>query len=641
MTLRIIAKQSVDNNYDNVEGLKILYKSTNIIIQGNKDVVRIECEDGRKAFLVGRIVGIRLTNGEMNPCSMHSITLKNMINNSTLEKCRETIEGRYVLAVVGPDDVCRICADRYGQRDLYYYKSDELLIAATDISLFPSSANKGPMDQIALAYAIIVYGCRPPKRQTLFQNIHRLGIGETIEIVGNHICVSCFPFHPIPMGEFGERELKEHADLLLDAIRIRGSHYGNVVYLSSGWDSTAILACLIHLFGARKVRAVIGRMRYANRSGVINPFEIERAQAVADYFGVHLDVVDFDYCHKGPDWAEQLIPLFKSHSTCGITAVNHAILADFVARTSCGDESVFAGEISDGVYNFGFSQYTAIFHPVQEFRQYSDKMASYLFGPTFFKSIASGEYKNDIIYDLFRRRAGETQFDEPNTDDPQNIGMDILSAMFILPRRLPFWSLRNSRILNKNGIISYYNSMTQNYLKEAAASVTPVTLYSWYLHLYNSFHWQSSNVVGMSLTAEANGMNIELPFWDSRLQEFLSAMPENFGRGLDLNPTKYPLKWMLSKRMIDYPMHLQVGPHSYLYDVEHTFNLAAEISYGSAFAPYFRDLLKAIDLRSTFADAVFDLSYIERIITRYTKGIEANGTELSDVASICRLAMMI
>jgi hypothetical protein len=640
MKLRIIAGQSVDNHYEDVRELKNLYKSKNLIIQGNKDVVQIECEDGRKAFFAGRLVGIRSANGAMNPCGIYSTSLRNLINTNTLEKCREMLEGRYVLAVVGTGDVCRICADCYGQRDLYYYKSDELLIATTDISLFPSSLNKGPMDQVALAYAITVYGCRPPKKQTLFQNIHRLGIGETVEIVDNQIAVSQFPFHPISTGEFGERELKEHADLLLDAIRIRGSHYGNVVYLSSGWDSTAILACLVHLFGARKVRAVIGRMKYADRSGVINPFEISRAQAVADYFGVHLDIVDLDYRQKGPDWAERLSPLIKSHNINGVTAVSDAILADFVARTTSGNESVFAGEISDGAYNFGFSQYATIFHPVLEFRQYSDKMASYLFGPTFFKSIACGDYKTDVIYDLFVRRAGETQFDEPNTEDSQGIGMDMLSAMFIRPRRLPFWSLRNSRVLDKKGILSYSNSMNENYLKEAATSVTPETLYSWYLHLYNSFHWQSSNVVAMSLTAEANGLNMALPFWDSRIQEFLSAMPENFGRGLDLNPTKYPLKWMLSNR-IDYPMHLQVGPHSYLYDVEHTFNLSAELLYGSAFTPYFKDLLKAIDLQSALAKNVFDLSYVDGLITRYTKGIEASGTELSDIVAICRLAMAV
>ena len=43
-------------------------------------------------------------------------------------------------------------------------------------------------------------------------------------------------------------------------------------------------------------------------------------------------------------------------------------------RVFAGDRD--AGEISDGVHNFGFSQFLTIFHPSLEFREYADKMAS-------------------------------------------------------------------------------------------------------------------------------------------------------------------------------------------------------------------------------------------------------------------------
>ena len=62
-----------------------------------------------------------------------------------------------------------------------------------------------------------------------------------------------------------------------------------------------------------------------------------------------------------------------------------------------------------------------------------------------------------------------------------------------------------------------------------------------------------------------------LPFLDKSLIDFLSEMPESWGRGFDINNTKYPLKWMLSNR-VDYPIHFQEGPHSYLYDVTVIFS---------------------------------------------------------------------
>ena len=57
-------------------------------------------------------------------------------------------------------------------------------------------------------------------------------------------------------------------------------------------------------------------------------------------------------------------------------------LAKYVSIYHKG-KSVFCGEISDGAHNLGFSQFTTIFHTSKHFREYSDKMASYLYGPTF------------------------------------------------------------------------------------------------------------------------------------------------------------------------------------------------------------------------------------------------------------------
>ena len=211
--------------------------------------------------------------------------------------------------------------------------------------------------------------------------------------------------------------MEEYADTLLESIEAAGSRHGNVVYLSSGWDSTSLLGCLVKLFGARKVRAVIGRMLYSERAGVINQFELDRARAMADYYGVRLDVVDFDYRKEIPAVFERLQPLLRAHQIAGMTLISHGTLADFAARTTGGDETVFAGEISDGAHNLGFSQFATIFHPVLEFREYADKMGSYLFGPTFLGLFRNGQFRNDVIYALFRGRAGDAVFDEPAADD--------------------------------------------------------------------------------------------------------------------------------------------------------------------------------------------------------------------------------
>ena len=115
-------------------------------------------------------------------------------------------------------------------------------------------------------------------------------------------------------------------------------------------------------------------------------------------------------------------------------------------------------------------------------------------------------------------------------------------------------------------------------------------------------------------------------------------MPEDWGRGLDFIPTKYPLKWMLKNR-IDYPLHLQVGPHSYLYDVDHSFSHAVEMGNHSAFTPIFRDLLASHPYHEILSTQIFDLKYIDSIVDRYVNGEEISGAELNILFPFCFSAL--
>jgi len=611
-------------------GVRVLFEGRGLLIEGTDRVREVSLRGGRRLWLAGNPVGLLAGSGTMSEL----VALPQELADASPVNLQD-LEGRYVGVVIDPsDESCWVAADRFGQMDVYYQAVDGGSVLGTELRLLPVAATGAPFDQVALAHTLCVYGHRPAKQQTPYAGVKRLGVGESVSIKGGRLQVQSGSFRPIETAAYGERELHEYADLLLQAVRIRGSRHGNVVYLSSGWDSTSLLACLVHLYGARKVRAVIGRMKYSERSGVINQFEIDRAKAVAEFFGVHLDIIEFDYWRRGPELVEELSPLFRGHHIATLTGLNHSLLANHVAETTEGDESLFAGEISDGAHNLGFSQFVTIFHPSLEFREYSDKMASYLFGPTFLQLLQHGRFADDPIYQLLRSRVGSAVFDEVGGEEERTRQM--LASFFLRPNRLPLWSLRNTRVLTHNGRDTYSASMEQQYLERAGRDATPKTLYSWYLHLYNSFHWQGSTVVTLGLTAEAKGLRAALPFWDSRLQEFLSAMPESWGRGLDLNPTKYPLKWALTHR-IRFPMHLQVGPHSYLYDVDPSFSHGAEILYGSAFASYYRDLLRHRAYRDVLSEDTFDLGYLDGVVQRYLDGVEVRGSEMNDLLSLCIL----
>jgi hypothetical protein len=122
------------------------------------------------------------------------------------------------------------------------------------------------------------------------------------------------------------------------------------------------------------------------------------------------------------------------------------------------------------------------------------------------------------------------------------------------------------------------------------------------------------------------------------VQAFLAAMPESWGRGLELRPTKYPLKWVL-QHLVDYPLHLQTGPHSYLYDVDPGFSHSAEILYGSAFTPLLKERLRLRAYRMVLSADYFDLDYIDRVVGEYRAGKETRGAELNDLMALALLTL--
>ncbi len=312
-------------------------------------------------------------------------------------------------------------------------------------------------------------------------------------------------------------------------------------------------------------------------------------------------------------------------------------LAEYVSGQGDPSHAVFNGEISDGVHNLGFAQNATILdHPDLNFRQYSDKMAAYLYGPSFFSRIMKGESNNDFIYKTFCSRMPGCIFDDPVGMTVEQRKAKFIESFFLFSQRIPFISLSNSKLLTPKGREEFESVMYDTYFKDFVRDVTPDTLYSWILHLYNSFHWQGGTVKGLTHALDHYKMKVSMPYWDSRLQSFLSVMPESWGRGLDLNPTKYPLKWMLRNK-VDYPHHLQAGPHSYLYDVDHNWNVQDDFLYGSAGKPFFKEIIRKYPYEEIMLQSHFNLDYLKKLADDYCNDIKVGGQERTDLFALVSL----
>ena len=628
MKFRILEKEKYQDNNE----LNIIYKNKYYNIEVDNDVFYLN-KDKKNIICIGKIFS---NNNKITESNENNLILEKILSNFNTKYIYNNFFGKYIL-ILALDNKIEIIADEFSQFDIYYTNVDSSVAISSDISLLQHNQDKEGYNQNALAHLLTCYGNRPAKKETIYNSVKRLGVLESIRINDNKFEINKYSFIPKKTKKYSTLDNEHYYNLFLDTLTKEGSNDGNLVYLSSGWDSTSILAGLVNVFGSDNVRAIIGRMKYSERSGICNSIEIEKAKKFADYYGVELNITDFDYAGHGTEIMDMSLPILKKHGFYNVTALNHFLLANAASKIINKDkEVIFAGEISDGAHNFGFSQYATIFHPTYEFREYADKMASYLFGPTFLKRIVDGDYKSDPIYKIFYSDANFIISDAMN--DEKSIKANLFIDFYLRNGRKPFWSHENINILTSEGIDNYTDFHYKNYLSICEES-NYENLYSFYLFLYNSFHWQGSTVATLSAMAAENNLKTCLPFWNKNIQDFLSKMPENWGRGLDLNNTKYPLKWML-KNKLDYPMELQEGPHSYTYDVDHSFNHYEEILYHSSLASDVNKVVSDYSFNTILSDKFFNLKYIDNLINRYSKKEKLAANELNEVFSLYFLARL-
>jgi hypothetical protein len=610
--------------------LDVVYESGGLRVEADADAVVATSGRGERVIAIGIFAGRRVGD-RLEPIESSASFVASLAGESDAARWSASYDGDAVILRVA-DDQATIAGDRFFKRDVYTQEAPGGVALATDLSLLPDNPARDGYDSAALAHMLTYYGHRPPKRHTMYRAVRRLGIGDVATVRNGSLDVTTAPFEPAPTREYGEADHQRYYEAFLDYIAGAGSPDGNTLFLSSGWDSSSVLAALVHVFGRDKVTGVIGRMLYSARSGNCNKFEIERAQGIARHYGVKLHMVDLDFVNSGPDWVERVRDTFKAHNIQSQTGLNHARLAHGAAEVSPG-MPMFAGEISDGAHNLGFSQYVTIFHPTQGFREYSDKMASYLFGPTFIREYLAGRHEQDAVFQLFRDRAAAagTMFDTPATGRDAQL-RQMLISFFLRNGRMPFWSGQNSRMLTRKGLSAYTDEMSNAYFS-GVEQAEPEQMYSWYLQLYNSFHWQGSTVSTVQKMGDLFGTKAHNPYWAASIQDFLHAMPESWGRGLDLTHTKYPLKRMLREKL-GFPMDLHVGPHSYTYDVDPTFNHSFELMYHSTIGTLAREILASKPYHQVMSPEWFDMAYVDGIVDGYLKGTEHRGAALNDLVSV-------
>ena len=172
-----------------------------------------------------------------------------------------------------------IITDKFRRSEVYYSKYPFNLISS-DLEIFQKQNLQ--LDQISVSHSLSIYGSRPMKSDTIFKNVFRVTPNQSLQINKNLIKITNSRFKPTNIKPYKENVLEDYSAAFLDTLKVKSSKKMNIIYLSSGWDSTSILAGLVKTIGKEKIRCVIGKMRYS-KDKCANLFEISKAKKICKF----------------------------------------------------------------------------------------------------------------------------------------------------------------------------------------------------------------------------------------------------------------------------------------------------------------------------------------------------------------------
>jgi len=542
-------------------------------------------------------------------------------------------EGQFIGIHIDPRKAqFRIFGDRYARHDLFYAHDGSNGYFSTDLEEIFQRIDP-EYDQDMLAHFFSTYGWYTPRGFTIYKNVQQLRVGETIGVSDAGFRSEFIEFEPLDIEDYGEEKLEDYYRILRESVVARSSHKGKTwVSSSSGWDSSLLLAILVDELGAENVGMLTGKMEYSKNTDLINKFEIDKINKISGYFGIEPEFVSLDFKNKNaPDLWIEALPFFKSRHMYSYTSYSTAKLAAGLGEFG-SHQVILNGETSDSFHNFGFSQFGTFFHNEKPFTEYADKMNCYLYGPTFFEKVLAGDYETDKVFQIFTRMMEKTEF-ATGLQGKDRINA-YLFPLFLGGPRLPFAKTYLNPLLTEGAQQSLYALPFKIYMPKILSDCTPQNIYSWLIYLYHSFHSQGSTAKTRNHAMERSFHKWRSPYYDLRLVEFLSKAPESWGRGLDFNHTKYPLKWV-AKNKIPFPYDLlNTGPHSYLYDVIEGFSLIAEITYRSGVTDFFKDTLRSKPYHAVLSGDTFRIPYLDGLVDDYLSGKEASGPDLNSLVSL-------
>ncbi|MBS1492662.1 MAG: hypothetical protein JST55_04090 [Bacteroidetes bacterium] len=564
--------------------------------------------------------------------------LKKQLSSFDVVDFINSVEGIYTAVFVDPEkNEAVIFCDYLNRKNLYYIESENSFVAATSLNtIIPELTSIKYNQQAFLSYLTVGY---TPIHQTFYEGVNRFSSNEYVKIAQGkteHI----FFEENYKIENYDESQIEEYDNLLTNSILSRSSDE-NFVLNSGGWDSTSIIYHLTKNYDNKNINSVICETILRNGES-FNIYEADKVKKISDYYGINSEKIIIDFNDKNllNDWEARREEL-KNYHTYFFVDMPKAVHEISEQKKSA---SIFSGEASDSIHNFGFSQFVAVTYNNRELREYGDKMKSYLFGPSFFSKLLNGTYDDDKVFQFYTYYYGESCCEDVTKFNKKDFLYSYFKSFMLSGERIPFAKANGNKFAKDLLISSNNGSLKEGIFRNPVNNVTPENIYYYLLQLYRDYHFHSPQIESKHVPLRNSGENCKIPFLDMSLVKYMYSMPESWGRGLELKPTKYPLRY-LAKEKWNIPMNIleEAGAHSYISESDSKWNYSGgkwnmycETIYNSVFGDYYKEMFSEIDLEKYFSPESFNTEEMKRIVKDFIEGKQ----DLENASFIYKLGVL-
>lgn len=548
--------------------------------------------------------------------------LGSVIKKYNLDGFINSVEGEYCGIWIDKKVMSlKIFSDKLKHKEVYYFYNNEIFFASDNCKEIIEEINRTEIDENCLISSVLLY---VPKGHTLFKNIYRLKYNETIKIQQDNISIERSIDRDTEIQDYSQQDFTQYEKIIMNSVLSRASDKLNLVFCSGGWDSTLLLAILRKNLGRNKVKGVIMKIIFPD-GRCFNESEIYKVIKLCKSLDIAIDIIPVDNRKKESYRLFDLVSreiflenLFYNFPT------KWAKSATFINKNYDKDIVVFNGEGCDSLHNYGFAQYISIPHDDYGFREYADKMKSYLFGPSFFVEIKNNTFMNDAVYKIFLHFNQDKEFlATENTGLKKRIYYYLLSFVYS-DVRIPFRRVSSEGYIKDSAFKRFEYWLEKQYFADTIANIQENNFYYHLSCLYTSFHLQSPQI--RIFKKDLN--NVRFSFIDLNLFKFLYKMPQEYGRGLNLNHIKFPLKELAKKILSESQIEIiKKGTHSYRSEIEE-MNVNDQYLLKGSDSQYMKDKIDVNKVSKIFNHKAFVSDKIEKLLKNFK---QANLKNISDI----------